>query len=51
MGSYRTTNLLAILIGSLDPFGCLSEDGAPPGFDPRPEFCPEEDRRLFFFLI
>ena len=41
--SSRTPYLFAILIGSLDPFACLSED-EPPEFDPRLELCPAEDR-------
>ena len=36
--SSRTPYLFAILIGSLDPFACLSED-EPPEFDPRLELC------------
>ena len=39
MSSCRT---FAILIGSSDPFGCLSEDKPPPELDLRPELCPEK---------
>ena len=48
MSSSRMPYLFTILMGSLDPFPCLSEDEPPPEFDPRPEFHPDEDRGLFF---
>ena len=48
MSSSRMPYLFTILMGSLDPFPCLSEDEPPPEFDPRPEFRPDEDRGLFF---
>ena len=42
MSSSRMPYLFTILMGSLDPFPCLSEDEPPPEFDPRPEFRPDE---------
>ena len=44
MSSSRMPYLFTILMGSLDPFPCLSEDESPPEFDPRLELRPDEDR-------
>ena len=44
MSSSRMPYLFTILMGSLDPFPCLSEDEPPPEFYPRLEFRPDEDR-------
>ena len=48
MSSCRTPYVFAILMGSLDPFPCLSED-EPLEFDLRLEFCPEEDLLFTFW--
>ena len=50
MSSCKTPYLFAILMGSSDPFPCLSED-QPLEFDLRLEFCPEEDRLFSFFMV
>ena len=44
MLSSRMPYLFTILMGSVDPFSCLSKDEPPPEFDPPLEFRPDEDR-------